>query len=234
MPTEILSLIFENLDIAELYQIMEVNSRWREVAHAAFASKFKDTTLKLWMDQEGHRPYRPIFEFEGYNATTKLMRFVPMKTARNQDLRNVFNTAFGISRPALRFITVGKADNMDYLERDCEVSVKNVGRKTLLGSEAVSRGIPSTWSLSYIVEKYVRDGRRVSGERWFIPDAFECSIGFLNPNRAHKAKLLWYLKKSNPFTNQTQRRKVKGEIPQEDYTNFMYHQMNSISMVGVH
>ncbi|RUS13076.1 hypothetical protein BC937DRAFT_86387 [Endogone sp. FLAS-F59071] len=184
VPNEILQTILENLDIEQLFQIMKVSMRWRDIGNFALAAKFQDTTVTLWIDQEGHRCYQPTFKFKSYNPITNLIRFVPLKS----NGAVVYNQAFGLQKPILRLITVGLNEDMDYLEKEGAVSVKHTGRKTLLGSDfSNSDKQVHTWSFSYNIDYFYRDNRKIGGERLFTPESFECSISFLNPARAHKA-----------------------------------------------
>ncbi|RUP46315.1 hypothetical protein BC936DRAFT_147094 [Jimgerdemannia flammicorona] len=220
VPNEILQTILENLEIDQLFQVMKVSVRWREAVYSALSVRFQDTTVTLWIDQEGHRSCQPKFKFESYNSNTKIIRFVPLKPNGAE----VYNQSFGLQKPVLRLITVGTNEHIDYLEKEGNVSVKHTGRKTLLGSDFSSSDKQlHTWSFSYSVDHFYRGDREVSGERVLTPESFECSISFLNPARAHKAKLLWYLKKQTRFLNKNhQRKKINGDATSSDVEDFLH------------
>ncbi|GJJ69817.1 hypothetical protein EMPS_02166 [Entomortierella parvispora] len=233
LPNDVVALILETLTVLELFDLHTLSERWRQLTTRALLDKFTMSHVVLWMDQEGHRSFRPIFMFDSFDEATNRIRWLPKATSKPENRGQVYSKTFGITKPAIRIISVGDVDKYDYLDKEAPMSILKPGTRTLLGSD---KGCP--WAFIYKVSSFTRKGKKIDGERWIEPVSFECHLNFLNPRRAHKLRLLWYLQKSysgvplvggNAIKN-VNRSKVEGLVPTQQMTEFFtghFHQTMS-------
>ncbi|KAF8931641.1 hypothetical protein EDD21DRAFT_146156 [Dissophora ornata] len=223
LPNDVVALILETLTVLELYDLHSLSDRWRQLTTRALLDKFTMSNVVLWIDQEGHRTFRPVFLFDSFDEATNRIRWLP-KPMSKPDLRGqVYSKTFGITKPVIRIISVGDVDKYDYLDKEAQMSILKPGTRTLLGSD---KGCP--WAFIYKVSSFTRKGKKVDGERWIEPISFECHLDFLNPRRAHKLRLLWYLQKSystiplvgSSAQKQVNRSKVEGAMPAQQMSEF--------------
>ncbi|KAG0223206.1 hypothetical protein BGW42_006021 [Actinomortierella wolfii] len=215
MPSDVVALILETLTILELYDLHSLSERWRPFTTRALLDKFRKSHIVLWIDQEAHRAFRPLFLFDSFDEATNRIRWLPRPTAKPEGLGQVYSKTFGITKPVLRVISVGEVDKYDYLDKEATINVHKPGTRTILGSD---KGCP--WAFIYKVSKFTRKGKRIHGERWVEPISFECHLDFLNPRRAHKLRLLWYLQKTysnvplvgSAVHKAANRSKVEGQV----------------------
>ncbi|KAG0043964.1 hypothetical protein BGZ83_010802 [Gryganskiella cystojenkinii] len=234
LPNDVVALILETLTILELFDLHTLSERWRQLTTRALLDKFTMSHVVLWMDQEGHRSFRPIFMFDSFDEATNRIRWLPKATTRAENRGQVYSKTFGITKPVIRIISVGDVDKYDYLDKEAPMSILKPGTRTLLGSD---KGCP--WAFIYKVSSFTRKGKKINGERWVEPVSFECHLNFLNPRRAHKLRLLWYLQKSysgvplvggNAIKN-VNRSKVEGLVPSQQMSEFFAGvQQNGLSL----
>lgn len=224
LPTDVVALILETLTIMEIFDIHSVSPRWRQLTTRALLDKFRLTNVVLWIDQEGHRAFRPQFVFDSFDEATNRIRWRPQHTAKPESRGQVYNKTFGISKPIIRIVSVGDVDKFDYLDKEAQISIIKPGTRTILGTD---KGCP--WAMVYKVSSFTRKGKKIDGERWIEPLAFECHLDFLNPRRAHKLRLLWYLQKSysgipvvgHADSRQAARTKVEGTVTDSQMKSFL-------------
>ncbi|KAF9085638.1 hypothetical protein BGX29_001845, partial [Mortierella sp. GBA35] len=230
LPNDVVALILETLTILELYDLHTLSDRWRQLTTRALLDKFMMSHVVLWTDQEGHRTFRPVFLFDSFDEATNRIRWLP-KPVKPEFRGQVYSKTFGITKPVIRIISVGDTDKYDYLDKEAQMSILKPGTRTLLGSD---KGCP--WAFIYKVSTLTRKGRKINGERWIEPISFECHLDFLNPRRAHKLRLLWYLQKSysamplvgNNAQKQVNRSKVEGMVNTQQMSEFF----NSSQHIG--
>ncbi|KAK3818336.1 MAG: hypothetical protein J3Q66DRAFT_171494 [Benniella sp.] len=223
LPNDVVALILETLTILELFDLYVLSDRWRQLTTRALLDKFTMSHVVLWIDQEGHRTFRPIFVFDSFDEATNRIRWLPKPTAKPEHQGQVYSKTFGISKPVVRIISVGDVDQYDYLNKEAQMPILKPGTRTILGSE---KGCP--WAFIYKVSSFTRKGKKVDGERWIEPISFECHLDFLNPRRAHKLRLLWYLQKSSStlplvgskVQKHVNRSKVEGAVPAQQMNEF--------------
>ncbi|KAF9404547.1 hypothetical protein BGZ94_004108, partial [Podila epigama] len=191
LPSEVVASVLETLSVLELYELHALSERWRPQATCALLEKFRQSHVVLWIDQESHRTFRPIFVFESFDEATNRIRWVIRPSSKPERRGQVYSKTFGTNRPTVRIISVGNVDKYDYLDKEAHFAIEKPGLRTMLGSD---KGCP--WALIYKVSTFTRKGKKIDGERWVEPLSFECHLNFLNPRRAHKMRLLWYLQKS--------------------------------------
>lgn len=224
LPTDVVALILETLTIMEIYDIHSLSPRWRQLTTRALLDKFRLTNVVLWIDQEGHRAFRPQFVFDSFDEATNRIRWRPLHTAKPESRGQVYNKTFGISKPIIRIVSVGDVDKFDYLDKEAQISIIKPGTRTILGTD---KGCP--WAMVYKVSSFTRKGKKIDGERWIEPLAFECHLDFLNPRRAHKLRLLWYLQKSysgipvvgHADSRQAARTKIEGTVTDSQMNSFL-------------
>ncbi|GAB5585865.1 hypothetical protein Unana1_00765 [Umbelopsis nana] len=211
---------------------MSVSVLWKATASQVVAHSFRTNYLVMWIDQEGHRMCNPLWTLDSYNALTNVVRFKPMEQkSLNPD---IYNLMFGLKRPCLRLITVGEDHRFDYLEKAGPISLKHTGKKTMLASDlSAADNTYHQWRFTYNIEYLYRKNRKIDGERVFIPEIFECSLSFLNPRRAHRTKLSWYVKKHmkniNPTASKTAKRtKIHGEVSPSEWNAFFSQHSNDM------
>ncbi|KAI1316175.1 hypothetical protein EDD11_010347 [Mortierella claussenii] len=223
LPNDVVAMILETLTILELFDLHSLSERWRQLTTRALLDKFTMSNVVLWIDQEGHRTFRPVFLFDSFDEATNRIRWLPKPTTK-ADLRGqVYSKTFGINKPVIRIISVGDVDKYDYLDKEAQMTILKPGTRTLLGSD---KGCP--WAFIYKVSSFTRKGKKIDGERWIEPISFECHLDFLNPRRAHKLRLLWYLQKSYstiPIVGDSARKsinrsKVEGAVPAQKMSEF--------------
>ncbi|KAK5823158.1 hypothetical protein F5H01DRAFT_130865 [Linnemannia elongata] len=222
LPNDVVALILETLTILELYDLHTLSDRWRQLTTRALLDKFMQSHVVLWADQEGHRTFRPVFLFDSFDEATNRIRWLP-KPVKPEFRGQVYSKTFGITKPVIRIISVGDTDKYDYLDKEAQMSILKPGTRTLLGSD---KGCP--WAFIYKVSSFTRKGKKINGERWIEPVSFECHLDFLNPRRAHKLRLLWYLQKSysamplvgNAAQKQVNRSKVEGAVAPQQMSEF--------------
>lgn len=222
LPNDVVALILETLTILELYDLHTLSDRWRQLTTRALLDKFMQSHVVLWADQEGHRTFRPVFLFDSFDEATNRIRWLP-KPVKPEFRGQVYSKTFGITKPVIRIISVGDTDKYDYLDKEAQMSILKPGTRTLLGSD---KGCP--WAFIYKVSSFTRKGKKINGERWIEPVSFECHLDFLNPRRAHKLRLMWYLQKSystiplvgNAAQKQVNRSKVEGAIAPQQMSEF--------------
>ncbi|KAF9559679.1 hypothetical protein EC968_006503 [Mortierella alpina] len=224
LPNDVVALILETLTILELYDLHTLSERWRQLTTRALLDKFTMSHVVLWIDQEGHRTFRPVFLFDSFDEATNRIRWLPKPSKKPEMKGQVYSKTFGITKPMIRIISVGDVDKYDYLDKEAHMSIVKPGTRTLLGSD---KGCP--WAFIYKVSSFTRKGKKINGERWIEPISFECHLDFLNPRRAHKLRLLWYLQKSygsvplvgkNTPQKQASRSKVEGAMPAQQMSEF--------------
>ncbi|KAG0205472.1 hypothetical protein BGX28_002955 [Mortierella sp. GBA30] len=223
LPNDVVALILETLTILELFDLHTLSERWRQLTTRALLDKFMMSHVVLWIDQEGHRTFRPVFLFDSFDEATNRIRWLPKPSNRPEMKGQVYSKTFGITKPMIRIISVGDVDKYDYLDKEAHMSIVKPGTRTLLGSD---KGCP--WAFIYKVSSFTRKGKKIDGERWIEPISFECHLDFLNPRRAHKLRLLWYLQKSygnvplvgNTPQKQASRSKVEGAMPAQQMSEF--------------
>ncbi|KAG0023843.1 hypothetical protein BGZ82_010631 [Podila clonocystis] len=191
LPNDVVALILETLTVLELFDLHTLSEHWRQLTSRALLDKFAQLHVVLWIDQEGHRAFRPEFVFDSFDEATNRIRWLPKPSSRPEKRGQVYSKTFGITKPIIRIISVGNVDKFDYLDKEAQIAIQKPGTRTLLGSD---KGCP--WAMIYKVSSFTRKGKKVNGERWIEPVSFECHLDFLNPHRAHKLRLLWYLQKS--------------------------------------
>ncbi|KAG0348683.1 hypothetical protein BG004_004504 [Podila humilis] len=224
LPPDVVALILETLTTAEIYDIHSLSPRWRQLTTRALLDKFRLTHVVLWIDQEGHRAFRPQFIFDSFDEATNRIRWRPHHTAKPESRGQVYNKTFGISKPIIRIVSVGDIDKFDYLDKEAQISIVKPGTRTILGTD---KGCP--WAMIYKVSSFTRKGKKIDGERWIEPLAFECHLDFLNPKRSHKLRLLWYLQKSyssipvvaHADARQAARTKIEGAASESQLSQFM-------------
>ncbi|KAG0290040.1 hypothetical protein BGZ96_006477 [Linnemannia gamsii] len=222
LPNDVVALILETLTILELYDLHILSDRWRQLTTRALLDKFMQSHVVLWADQEGHRTFRPVFLFDSFDEATNRIRWLP-KPVKPEFRGQVYSKTFGITKPVIRIISVGDTDKYDYLDKEAQMSILKPGTRTLLGSD---KGCP--WAFIYKVSSFTRKGKKINGERWIEPVSFECHLDFLNPRRAHKLRLMWYLQKSysamplvgNAAQKQVNRSKVEGAVAPQQMSEF--------------
>ncbi|KAF9118895.1 hypothetical protein BGW39_000780 [Mortierella sp. 14UC] len=222
LPNDVVALILETLTILELFDLHTLSDRWRQLTTRALLDKFMQSHVVLWADQEGHRTFRPVFLFDSFDEATNRIRWLP-KPVKPEFRGQVYSKTFGITKPVIRIISVGDTDKYDYLDKEAQMSILKPGTRTLLGSD---KGCP--WAFIYKVSSFTRKGKKINGERWIEPISFECHLDFLNPRRAHKLRLLWYLQKSysamplvgNTAQKQVNRSKVEGAVAPQQMSEF--------------
>ncbi|KAF9913240.1 hypothetical protein EC991_000002 [Linnemannia zychae] len=222
LPNDVVALILETLTILELFDLHTLSDRWRQLTTRALLDKFMQSHVVLWADQEGHRTFRPVFLFDSFDEATNRIRWLP-KPVKPEFRGQVYSKTFGITKPVIRIISVGDTDKYDYLDKEAQMSILKPGTRTLLGSD---KGCP--WAFIYKVSSFTRKGKKINGERWIEPISFECHLDFLNPRRAHKLRLMWYLQKSysamplvgNTAQKQVNRSKVEGAIAPQQMSEF--------------
>ncbi|KAF9991622.1 hypothetical protein BGZ80_006109 [Entomortierella chlamydospora] len=223
LPNDVVALILETLTILELYDLHTLSDRWRQLTTRALLDKFMLSNVVLWIDQESHRTFRPVFLFDSFDEATNRIRWLPKPSSRPEMRGQVYSKTFGISKPVVRIISVGDVDKYDYLDKEAQMAILKPGTRTLLGSD---KGCP--WAFIYKVSSFTRKGKKVDGERWIEPISFECHLDFLNPRRAHKLRLLWYLQKSygtmplvgNATQKLANRSKVEGAMAPQQMTEY--------------
>ncbi|KAF9978023.1 hypothetical protein BGZ75_010166 [Mortierella antarctica] len=224
LPNDVVALILETLTILELFDLHTLSERWRQLTTRALLDKFTMSHVVLWIDQEGHRTFRPVFLFDSFDEATNRIRWLPKPSNKPEMKGQVYSKTFGITKPMIRIISVGDVDKYDYLDKEAHMSIVKPGTRTLLGSD---KGCP--WAFIYKVSSFTRKGKKIDGERWIEPISFECHLDFLNPRRAHKLRLLWYLQKSygsvplvgkNTPQKQASRSKVEGAMPAQQMSEF--------------
>ncbi|KAF9275436.1 hypothetical protein BGZ68_010808 [Mortierella alpina] len=224
LPNDVVALILETLTILELYDLHTLSERWRQLTTRALLDKFTMSHVVLWIDQEGHRTFRPVFLFDSFDEATNRIRWLPKPSNKPEMKGQVYSKTFGITKPMIRIISVGDVDKYDYLDKEAHMSIVKPGTRTLLGSD---KGCP--WAFIYKVSSFTRKGKKIDGERWIEPISFECHLDFLNPRRAHRLRLLWYLQKSygsvplvgkNTPQKQASRSKVEGAMPAQQMSEF--------------
>ncbi|KAG0307404.1 hypothetical protein BGZ98_000369 [Dissophora globulifera] len=221
LPNDVVALILETLTVLELFDLHTLSERWRQLTTRALLDKFMMSHVVLWIDQEGHRAFRPVFLFDSFDEATNRIRWTLKPTGK--PIGQVYSKTFGITKPVIRIISVGEVDKYDYLDKEAQMSIVKPGTRTLLGSD---KGCP--WAFIYKVSSFTRKGKKVDGERWIEPQSFECHLDFLNPRRAHKLRLMWYLQKSystlplvgNAVQKQVNRSKVEGAMPAQQMSEF--------------
>ncbi|KAG0092815.1 hypothetical protein BGZ93_001730 [Podila epicladia] len=191
LPNDVVAQILETLTVLELFDLYTLSEHWRQLSTRALLDKFTQLHVVLWIDQEGHRAFRPEFLFDSFDEATNRIRWLPKPSSRPEKRGQVYSKTFGITKPIIRIISVGDVDKFDYLDKEAQITIQKPGTRTLLGSD---KGCP--WAMIYKVSSFTRKGKKVDGERWIEPVSFECHLDFLNPRRAHKLRLLWYLQKS--------------------------------------
>ncbi|CAO3665100.1 unnamed protein product [Umbelopsis vinacea] len=219
---------------------MSVSVLWKAAASQVVAHSFRSHYLVMWIDQEGHRMCNPVWTFDSYNALTNVVRFRPLEQQKSLS-PDIYNLMFGLKRPCLRLITIGDDHRYDYLEKAGPISLKHTGKKTMLASDlSASDNCYHQWRFTYNIEYLYRKNRKIDGERVFIPEIFECSLSFLNPRRAHRTKLAWYVKKNmknfNPTSSKTMKRtKIDGEVSPSQWNDFFsQHSNEAIPHMYVH
>ncbi|KAJ2957193.1 hypothetical protein NQZ79_g7092 [Umbelopsis isabellina] len=219
--------------------MMGVSTMWKATASQVVAHSFINKNLVMWVDQEGHRMCNPLWTFDSYNALTNVVRFKLRE--QKSDTLDIYNLMFGLKRPCLRLITIGDDNQWDYLEKAGPISLKHTGKKTMLASDLSSADKTfHQWRFTYNIEYLYRKNRKIDGERVFVPEIFECSLSFLNPRRAHRTKLTWYVKKHikniDPTASKTARRtKIHGEVsPAEWHSFFEQHSNEAGPQMFVH
>lgn len=223
LPNDVVALILETLTILELYDLRALSDRWRQLTTRALLDKFMGSHVVLWIDQEGHRTFRPVFTFNSYDEATSRIRWTPKPQPKPELQGQVYSKTFGITKPVVRIISVGDVDQYDYLNKEAQIPILKPGTRTILGSD---KGCP--WAFIYKVSSFTRKGKKVDGERWIEPISFECHLDFLNPRRAHRLRLLWYLQKSsstlplvgNAVQKHVNRSKVEGAVPVQQMNEF--------------
>ncbi|KAF9581942.1 hypothetical protein BGW38_000862 [Lunasporangiospora selenospora] len=223
MPNDVVAMILETLTILELFDLHTLSDRWRQLTTRALLDKFMQTHIVLWIDQEGHRAFRPIFLFDSFDEATNRIRWTLKPSSKPEKRGQVYSKTFGISKPVVRIISVGEVDKYDYLDKEAQMPIQKQGTRTLLGSD---KGCP--WAFIFKVTSFTRKGRKINGERWIEPISFECHLDFLNPRRAHKLRLLWYIQKSYaaiPLVGgnshkQVNRAKVEGAMASSQMSEF--------------
>ncbi|KAG0255239.1 hypothetical protein BG011_005231 [Mortierella polycephala] len=223
LPNDVVALILETLTILELFDLHTLSDRWRQLTTRALLDKFMMSNVVLWIDQEGHRTFRPVFLFDSFDEATNRIRWMPKPSNKPEMRGQVYSKTFGITKPMIRIISVGDVDQYDYLDKEAHMSILKPGTRTLLGSD---KGCP--WAFIYKVSSFTRKGKKINGERWIEPISFECHLNFLNPRRAHKLRLLWYLQKSysgmplvgGATQKQINRSKVEGAMPAQQISEF--------------
>ncbi|KAI9285544.1 hypothetical protein BC943DRAFT_380257 [Umbelopsis sp. AD052] len=235
LPHKLLRHILGYLSNEELYSIMPVSTVWNATAGQLVAHSFRSQHLVMWIDQEGHRMCNPLWTFDSYNTLTNVIRFKPYQddefTTTHPD---IYNLMFGLKRPCLRLITIGDDHHYDYLEKAGSISLKHTGQKTMLASDlSAADNTYHQWRFTYRIEYLYRKNRKIDGERVFIPEIFECSLSFLNPKRAHRTKLAWYVKKHmkniNPAPSKNSKRtKIHGEVSPSEWNSFFSQQPNDM------
>ncbi|KAF9897729.1 hypothetical protein BX616_005079 [Lobosporangium transversale] len=223
LPIDVVALILETLTILELFDLHKLSDRWRQLTTRALLDKFMMSHVVLWIDQEGHRTFRPEFLFDSFDEATNRIRWLPKPTHKPELRGQVYSKTFGITKPMIRIISVGDVDKYDYLDKEAHMTIVKPGTRTLLGSD---KGCP--WAFIYKVSSFTRKGKKIDGERWIEPISFECHLDFLNPRRAHKLRLLWYLQKSyatmpivgDSARKQINRSKVEGALPAQQMSEF--------------
>lgn len=220
LPNDVVALILETLTVLELFDLHTLSERWRQLTTRALLDKFTQLVVVLWIDQEGHRAFRPEFVFDSFDEATSRIRWLPKPTSRPEKRGQVYSKTFGITKPIIRIISVGNVDKFDYLDKEAQITIQKPGTRTLLGSD---KGCP--WAMIYKVSSFTRKGKKVDGERWLEPVSFECHLDFLNPRRAHKLRLLWYLQKSygsvaSSSGQKVARTKVEGAMSGSEMTEF--------------
>ncbi|KAF9191043.1 hypothetical protein BGZ51_007876 [Haplosporangium sp. Z 767] len=235
LPNDVVALILETLTILELFDLHTLSDRWRQLTTRALLDKFMMSNVVLWIDQEGHRTFRPVFLFDSFDEATNRIRWLPKPSNKPEMRGQVYSKTFGITKPMIRIISVGDVDQYDYLDKEAHMSILKPGTRTLLGSD---KGCP--WAFIYKVSSFTRKGKKVNGERWIEPMSFECHLDFLNPRRAHKLRLLWYLQKSysgmplvgGATQKQINRSKVEGAMPAQQISEFFNGSHQSMSGVS--
>ncbi|KAF9393008.1 hypothetical protein CPC16_002799 [Podila verticillata] len=222
LPNDVVAQILETLTVLELFDLHTLSERWRQLTTRALLDKFTQLVVVLWIDQEGHRAFRPELVFDSFDEATNRIRWLPKPTSRPEKRGQVYSKTFGITKPIIRIISVGNVDKFDYLDKEAQITIQKPGTRTLLGSD---KGCP--WAMIYKVSSFTRKGKKVNGERWIEPISFECHLDFLNPRRAHKLRLLWYLQKSyggvaagSSAGQKVARTKVEGAMSGSEMTEF--------------
>ncbi|KAF9438296.1 hypothetical protein BGZ76_008774 [Entomortierella beljakovae] len=229
LPNDVVALILETLTILELFDLHKLSERWRQLTTRALLDKFTMSNIVLWIDQESHRTFRPVFLFDSFDEATNRIRWLPKPMNNPEQRGQVYSKTFGISKPIIRIISVGDVDKYDYLDKEAQMSILKPGTRTLLGSD---KGCP--WAFIYKVSSFTRKGKKIDGERWIEPISFECHLDFLNPRRAHKLRLLWYLQKAygamplvgNATQKMANRSKVEGALPAQQMTEYFTGKLN--------
>ncbi|KAG2173343.1 hypothetical protein INT43_004717 [Umbelopsis isabellina] len=238
LPHKILRNIFEFCSTEDLFNIMPVSTLWKATASQVVAHSFITKDLVMWVDQEGRIWPIVINMLLQYSLLTWYVSYVlrpPFKLREQKsDTLDIYNLMFGLKRPCLRLITVGDDNQWDYLEKAGPISLKHTGKKTMLASDHSSADKTfHQWRFTYNIEYLYRKNRKIDGERVFVPEIFECSLSFLNPRRAHRTKLTWYVKKHikniDPTASKTARRtKIHGEVSPAEWHNFFEQHSNEV------
>ncbi|KAH7886078.1 hypothetical protein F5I97DRAFT_1808890 [Phlebopus sp. FC_14] len=189
-------------------------------------SWLKDTTIELWIDQEGFRAVKHSMQLMGYSprsrslqpygaiedddsdSTAGVAEFMPIK-------REVFAFHYATldGPPTLRMVSLGGDESRDFVSRQATLSVKCNGVYTVLGAETFSlsvldceghgrsyrsENVRLRWKFDYVVGDRRVDayGKTLAGEKTLTPLTFSCSPYLFHPLQGKKIGLMHIVKKN--------------------------------------
>ncbi|GJE87695.1 hypothetical protein PsYK624_037780 [Phanerochaete sordida] len=177
-------------------------------------SWLQNVRLELWIDQEGFRLARPVFELSGYSTppsadntdlvhalTDGSAEFCPAETQSF-----VFHHGTLDPQPVLRKLTLVGDDTRDYISRQASLAIKANGVYSVSGVESFGSSLPNPtysnsqqsplklhWRFEYRIED--GNGKTRAGEKRLRPLLFSCSPGLLHPTHGKKVRIIQVVKK---------------------------------------
>ncbi|KAI0639846.1 hypothetical protein C8Q77DRAFT_89424 [Trametes polyzona] len=181
----------------------------------------RDTSIELWIDQEGFRAIRPKFRLAAYAAPpaegcpepthpSSLAHTLTHGLAvfcLSRPTRGVYHHGALDSAPVLRRLTLAGNEDKDYISRHASLTVKANGIYAVCGTEHFEEGLPPfpahahgpalqlRWRFEYAVDD-LSGATAGNGDKAFVPLSFACSPGLLHPSHGKPIKLMHVLKKN--------------------------------------
>ncbi|KAH8110609.1 hypothetical protein DFH11DRAFT_1489946, partial [Phellopilus nigrolimitatus] len=175
----------------------------------------RDTTVEIWIDQEGFRAIRPKFYLASIsNGLPYAQDQCASRGAENDPLLTTVAEFLPISRaahffhhaaldraPTLNRIITNGDETHDYIARTARLVLRDNGVFFVHGTE--DHRLPGgcvvrlNWRFEYFVSSRRPDGRSAHrGEKVFTPLSFSCTPALLDRARANKVKVLHIMKKT--------------------------------------
>ncbi|CAG8558540.1 10433_t:CDS:1 [Acaulospora colombiana] len=204
LPNEILYIIFEEFDVPSLISLSNVCNLFKEIARIYLAIAFKNENLSLLLGfEQEHKWYFNVdFVFDGIckkngNFVFKPRQETPLKFFNSSVLNNptLWRVLLNTSKEHHHLDETNNSSpmagpsgtNTNMLQKSCKLSVKtpnSICQKTKVvyrvGNGSSHLKVP--YKFSYSVTESAQKTR--AGERWIVPQSFECPSSFFYPNEA--------------------------------------------------